>query len=174
MDEAGQIGGDETFFGLPNEDLTPDSDYWLTNPITGTLTMGEQRDNPCVDFTGVPGGLSMNLVLDADSQNMGLGGTTTLCIGHFNAPYVSTDLARIQIVVGYSTLGNRVFYSNYFSIRPDPRLGDEPPSITMLTPTAGQSFEGETVVPITWSASDDERVRPCEIQVSYDGVRGGK
>ncbi|MEE8340455.1 MAG: thrombospondin type 3 repeat-containing protein, partial [Xanthomonadales bacterium] len=172
VDNAGQIGWDETFFSVPNEDVTPDSDYWLTNPITGTLTMGEQRDNPCVDFTGVPGSLSMNLVLDADPQNIPLGGTTTLCIGRFHAPYVSTDLARIQIVVGYSTLGGRVFYSNYFSIRPDPRLGDEAPTVQMLTPTAGQSFVGETVVPITWTASDDEGVRSFDIQVSYDGGRG--
>ncbi|MCH8879287.1 MAG: choice-of-anchor J domain-containing protein [Planctomycetes bacterium] len=173
VDNAGQIGWDETFFSVPNEDITPDSDYFLTNPITGTLTMGEQRDEICWDFTGVSGSVSLNLVLDADQQNMGLGGSTTLCLsGRFNAPYVSTDTARIQIVVGYSTLGNRVFFSDYFSIRPDPRLGDEPPTVQMLTPTAGQAFEGETVVPITWSASDDEGLRSFDIQVSYDGGRG--
>ena len=42
----------------------------------------------------------------------------------------------------------------------------------MLTPTTGQSFAGGSVVPVTWSASDDEALRSFDVQVSYDGGRG--
>ena len=41
----------------------------------------------------------------------------------------------------------------------------------MTTPVAGQSFGGGTVVPIAWTASDDEGVRSFDIHASYDGGR---
>ena len=50
-------------------------------------------------------------------------------------------------------------------------IGDAPPMVGMITPTAGQAFAGGSVVPITWAASDDEGLRSFDIHASYDGGR---
>ena len=94
---------------------------------------------------------------------------TTIILG---LPFVSTDSARIALTLNIATNVSKTFYSDTFAIRPDPRLGDQPPTITMLTPVAGDSFEAGSLVPITWTAADDESLRSFTIQWSYDGGIG--
>jgi hypothetical protein len=59
-------------------------------------------------------------------------------------------------------------FSNYLTVRPDERLGDPPPTVTLLSPSGG-AFGGGAVMNIAWSASDDEAVRSATLQGSYDG-----
>jgi hypothetical protein len=87
-------------------------------------------------------------------------------------PFLSTDTARVQVSIQDGSC-NRVrhFFSEEFELRPDPRLGDAAPSVTLLSPMAGEVFVGGDTVPITWTASDDEALRGFHLQASYDGGR---
>ena len=58
--------------------------------------------------------------------------------------------------------------SNYFTVRPDERLGDQAPTVQLNSPNGG-SFPGGAIVPISWTASDDESIAYVTIQASYDG-----
>jgi MBG domain/Bacterial Ig domain/Calx-beta domain/Beta-propeller repeat len=82
---------------------------------------------------------------------------------------VSTDTA--QVAVKFSGSGNREvwFYSPQFKIRPDSRIGDQPPVVTLTGPASGTAFASGQVIPVTWTASDDEAVRSFNLEVSYDG-----
>ena len=160
VDNAGQEGYDEVMYNLPRASDPPAP---VPLPIAGTLRPG-QTVQVCTT-----GGSYFDAVLflDGDEWSFSLGGTTTNCLsGGMHVPPVSTDLARIGL-----RNGNAWSFTPYFSIRPDPAIGDAPPVVSMLTPTAGQSLAGGSVVPITWSASDDEGMRSFDIHASYDGGR---
>ncbi len=84
-------------------------------------------------------------------------------------PYISSDTVRlVYAIYGPAHLVKYVF-SPFFTIRPDPRIGDAPPTISLLSPTSGQRYPAGGVVPISWTASDDEGLRGFDIVVSYDG-----
>ncbi len=159
VDNAGQEGFDETMYNLPRDADPPAP---VPFPITQTLRPGQTID---VCVTG--NYFDAYLFLDGDQWSFSLGGTTTNCLsGGAHMPPVSTDLARIGI-----RSFNSWSFTPYFSIRPDPMIGDAPPVIAMLSPVAGQAFPGGSTVPITWAASDDEAVRSIDIHASYDGGR---
>jgi hypothetical protein len=85
---------------------------------------------------------------------------------------VSTDTARIALRYNSGAGGrDRWEFTPYFTIRPDPAIGDAPPAIALQLPLPGQSFPGASVVPISWTASDDESLRSFEIQASFDAGR---
>jgi hypothetical protein len=86
-------------------------------------------------------------------------------------PFVSTDTARFRLANHSGQNRFKYTFSDYFTIRPDPRLGDAAPSVTMTSPSGGESFPGGGVVPIVWTATDDEGLRAVDIQVSTDGGR---
>jgi len=87
-------------------------------------------------------------------------------------PEISTDTARLAIRASNNSNDVKWFFApGYFSIRHDARLNLVPPSVQLLTPPAGASFAAGSVVPITWSASDDEALYSFDVQVSYDGGR---
>jgi len=88
-----------------------------------------------------------------------------------SAPFISTDTARIRVNTQEGQNRVSYFFSDYFTIRPDPRLGDEPPSVTLTGPLGGETLPGGGVVPIHWTATDDEGIRSIDIQVSTDGGR---
>jgi hypothetical protein len=75
----------------------------------------------------------------------------------------SSDTVRVGLNDGASWS-----FSEYFTVRPDERLGDDAPAVTLSAPTGG-SFGGGSTVNIAWSASDDEGVRFVTLQGSYDG-----
>jgi hypothetical protein len=66
-------------------------------------------------------------------------------------------------------IGQWLFSNTYFSIRPDPGLGLKPPVEQVTAPTAGSTFAGGNVVPITWTASAQQGLQSFDIQVSTDG-----
>lgn len=83
--------------------------------------------------------------------------------------FVSTDAA--QVAIRFSGSGNREvwFYSPQFKIRPDSRIGNLPPVVSLTGPTSGTAFASGQVIPVTWTASDDEAVRSFSLEISYDG-----
>jgi len=175
-DTAGQEGWDASEHLIPSgqaqgtvEILTDLSGPFLAGQEAGTLCW-----NPIgLDPTGALIGASVRL--DADRTGSGLGGVTsylTCLSGQIDMPFVSTDSARIAISItdgGCNRL--KYVFSEPFEIRPDARIGDAPPEVHMLSPLAGQSFAGGSVLPITWSASDDEGLRAFHVQATYDAGR---
>ncbi len=172
IDSAGQEGWDEALFFTPTIDF---AERVTPAPIFGEYRPGDQID-VCYTFSGGIGGtVDLMLFLDGDDQAYSLGGGTTAieCLpGALTMPPVSTDLARVGARFNYGAGGrNRWEFTDYFSIRPDPLVGDVPPAVSLLSPTAGAQFSGGGVVPISWSSSDDEAVRSHDVQASYDDGR---
>jgi hypothetical protein len=83
-------------------------------------------------------------------------------------PFFSTDTARVVVAFGNTTNNRKYWYSPLFKIRPNYRTGDAPPTVTLNAPLAGQAFPPSTVIPVTWSASDDEGLRSFDILASYN------
>lgn len=141
--------------------------------ISGTFTPGA---GPAVCFTASQFGIAMNasMELDNDETGFSLGGmypqagVTCLSLAS-QMPDVSTDRARIRY--DYIATLNQVksFYGPYFAIRPDALLGDAAPTVTLTSSHTGQSYPGGSVIPIRWTASDDEALRGFDIRASYDG-----
>jgi hypothetical protein len=75
----------------------------------------------------------------------------------------SSDIVRLALVNA-----GGITFSHYFAVRPDDRLGDEAPTVQLLSPLSG-SISGGSTVPISWTAADDEGIRYVTIQASYDG-----
>ncbi len=172
IDAAGQEGWDEIQFETPYVDF---AGKVIPQPITGTFRPG-QHTTVCYNVVdGASGGVDAYLFADGDNQVFSLGGAHTgiNCLsGTITIPPVSTDTARVGLRYGAGAGGrDRWEFTDVFSIRPDPLVGDAPPTVQMLTPNAGQSLTGGSVVPITWSASDDEALRSFDIQASYDAGR---
>jgi len=172
VDTLGQEGWDA------HDPLIPSGEVGGTlnilSDLAGPFTAGVPAGGLCWDATGLTGPLGsfdVSLVLDADDVRVPMGSTFSSCLGSGTAmgiPFVSTDTARVQIVVQSTSNRNKVFYSDPFTIRPDIRVGDAAPQVAMLTPQSGQLFGGGTDVPISWTASDDLGLRGFAIQASYD------
>ncbi len=91
--------------------------------------------------------------------------------GREGLPFFSTDTARFVVSYGDTTNHRKYWYSPLFKIRPDSRLGDAPPVVTLTSPQAGQPIPPNSIVPVTWNASDDEGLRSFDIIASYDSGR---
>ncbi len=174
FDDAGQMGWDEGAADVPWVNTNPGT-LTITSDLTGPFLAGQRVLLCWTVGGGASATISIVLFLDGDSRAISLGGSHTgiTCFSSMGVllPFVSTDSARIGLVLNIGTNVRKYFLSDYFAIRPDDRIGDQPPTITMLTPQAGNSFPGGSVLPITWVATDDEAVRSVDIQVSYDGGR---
>ncbi len=165
VDDAGQEGYDQAMVRIPyQEDFTP-----VYQEVQNVPDLVHPHDN--VEVCWLPGGTSsvyvaLDDVILAHSQG---GAGSCLPIGA-TMPYVSTDTARFLVLSTVGAGGRLVYsYSEYFSIRPDERYGDAPPVVTLDAPLGGETFAGGGVVPVRWTASDDESVRSIGIQASYDG-----
>ena len=86
-------------------------------------------------------------------------------------PFFSTDTARFVVAFGNTTNNCKYWYSPLFKIRPDSHLNDAPPTVSLTFPQAGNSFAPGGVIPITWTASDDEGLRGFDILASYNAAR---
>lgn len=157
----------------------------ITNPadFTGTLAQTSvvppvvrpgDSQNVCTSITGVVGSMYAVLELDNDDTGISLGGVfqsggTGCTVLPAQIPDVSTDRARFRFDATASLNQVRSFYGPYFSIRPDPILGDVAPTVTLTSSHTGQTYGANSVVPITWTASDDEALRSFDIRASLDG-----
>ncbi|HEX5011553.1 MAG TPA: choice-of-anchor J domain-containing protein [Planctomycetota bacterium] len=171
-DDAGQEGFDEAFSGVPyTKDLPQPTLSFLTD-LSGPFSFGDEID-VCWDYSGLSGTFEVNLLNDADLDAVEYGGGTTLIdCWDVRMPYVSTDTARIAITFTLGAGGRTAtFISQRFTIRPDARVPDAPPAVTLLAPVDGTSVAGGSTLPVSWTASDAEGLRSLALQASYDGGR---
>lgn len=172
IDDAGRTGYDETSMFILTGDLT--GTYTFTTDFSGPFTPGSPVDLtwthtfPFLEATGFVA------YLEADAVVRSWGGGT---LSHGNMGRLnfladhSTDFARVRVAVYASVNRIKEFYSPAFTIRPDARISDAPPQITLTGPIEGSSFAGGSTVPLSWTASDDEALRDFTILGSYDGGR---
>ncbi|HEX8678912.1 MAG TPA: dockerin type I domain-containing protein, partial [Chthoniobacterales bacterium] len=91
--------------------------------------------------------------------------------GGFSMPFLSSDTVRFVESYGDTSNRRKYWYSPIFSVRPKASLGDAPPAIALVSPGAGASFGPGTIIPISWTASDDEGLRGFDIVASFDNAR---
>jgi len=162
VDDTGREGWDEVRFFTPGENVGPP---FTIDALPAVVRPGEDYEL-CWSSPG-NGTSDVYLILDDVDWAISQGGTTTTCLsGDVTIPSVSTDLARITVI-----RNGRYEYTDYFSIRPDPAIGDQAPQVQFVGPSATLFPEG-SVVRLAWAASDDEALRSFDVQASYDGGRG--
>ena len=172
VDNKGQEGFDEWQVLVPSGEESGNLN--ITSNVAAQVFRGGQEVplNWSVTTPFINSQYNAFLILDADRRIISLGGGNST--GAFltpKMPLVSTDSARFA-VASYGTANRQKwFFSEPFAIRPDSRYTDAPPQISMSSPTAGQEFPAGGVVPINWTASDDEAIKQFNIQASTDGGR---
>ncbi len=144
-----------------------------TSPAAGTYRPGDSLQT-CATVTPVVGSTSATIELDNDETAISLGdifvsGTMGCTVLPAQVPDVSTDRARIRYDATSSLNMVKSFYGPYFSIRPDPILGDAAPVIALTSTHTNAAYPGGTTIPITWTASDDEALRSFDIRASFNG-----
>ncbi len=168
IDSAGQESWDKSVLRIPYQE-----DWTVVPQEVSDPGAVHPHDN--IDVCWAPGGnASVYVLLDGIRLSDSAGGSNTGCLPiGATLPYSSTDTARIVVLTTFGA-GGRLNYSfsDYFSIRPDVRFGDAPPVINTTSPAAGQQYTGGGIIPVRWTASDDEALRSFTIQASYDGGRG--
>jgi hypothetical protein len=165
VDAAGQEGWDQMPVVVPSTTITTD--------LSG-MTFYAGQPIPTLDWTGsVSGfpGIEPHIVLEADGttiEGIALSGQGMF---FWTFPEVSTDTARLAIRARNTSNDVKWFFApGYFSIRHDPRLNLVPPAVQIITPAEGASYGSGAVVPISWTASDDEALHSFDIQASYDNA----
>jgi hypothetical protein len=175
-DDAGQVGWDDLVVYAERDEP---GELALTSPLLGSVKAGENLGPVCWeprDISPIGGMVSASLLLENTGESIPLGGVTTYlsCLsGELIAPFVSTDRARIvlSLFTGGGVSQPEYYFGPAFSIRPDPRVEDAPPAVTMTSPAPGAPVAGGTSTPIRWIASDDLGLRAVHIQTSLDGGR---
>jgi hypothetical protein len=172
-DAAGQKGWDDMAVLISRIGLS--SQVVLDQTFGGQTFIGGDV-LPQLDVVGEVdyfGGLWVALLLEADNHQWDAYANVQYGYADFITPLpvVSTDAARLVVGADIDGSGPTWFFQpDYFSIRHDPRLGLEPPTVRLVTPAAGQQFLGGGVVPITWEAADaDDGLYRFDLMVSYDG-----
>ncbi len=157
----------------------------ITNPAEFTGVMTPNSPTPpvvrpgdalevCAGVSGVVGSMYASLELDNDDASRSLGGMfqsgpNACTVLPAQTPDVSTDRARFRFDATASLNQVRSFYGPYFAIRADPLLGDAPPMVSLTSSHDGRSYNAGAIVPIAWTASDDEALRTFDIRASLDG-----
>ncbi len=167
-DSAGQESWDKSVLRIPYQE-----DWTVIQQDVSNPGLVHPHDN--VDVCWSPGGnASVFVVMDGVGLSDSAGGSNTGCLPiGATLPYSSTDTARIVVSTTFGA-GGRLHYSfsDYFPIRPDARFGDLPPAVDVTSPASDEQYPGGSVIPVRWTASDDDFLRSFTIQASYDGGRG--
>ncbi len=157
-DDAGQIGNDLRHLRIGPDPETQPGNFQFSTQFKDLYVTGEEAE------LNEPLGPLYVIYLDCRNSTISLGsGVLGLDI-----PFSSTDTARLAAILGNGT--GKVFFSEEFAIRPPAFFPDQPAEVELISPRSG-SFAGGGVVPIEWTASDDEAVRSIDILGSYDGGR---
>ncbi len=171
IDDRGQEGWDEWQVLVPSDE-TPGNLNITTNLAGQTFRGGDRFP---VSWTSTfPFGESYQVFLLLDGDRKLLSGASGNATGTFSEviiPFVSTDSARLAVVVFGSINRQEWFFSPPFSIRPEARFPDAPPVVTLNSPAANAQFPAGSSIPIQWTATDDEAVRRFDLQASTDGAR---
>ena len=171
-DDRGQEGWDEWQIQVPTG--TEPGQLQITTAIGGqTFRSGSQFNvNWAITTPFNNPDFQVFLIMDGHRKiSFQANGGNTGTFSSVKLPYISTDSARIAVKSQGSVNNVKWFYTEPFAIRPDPRYPDAPPSVSMTSPAAGQSYTAGEVVPISWTASDDEAIRSFTLLYSTDGGR---
>jgi hypothetical protein len=163
IDSSGQQGWDQTPIVIASGRVT--GTLQITTDYAGKTFVGGHA-TPKETWTGSTNGGTTEGYIFLESD----GGLFTTIGSFIPLPIVSTDTAR-QVVVAHNNSNDAqwFFSSTYFSIRPDAALGLQAPIVHLTSPTAGQSFNGGSTVPITWTASAQQGLGSFDIQYSTNG-----
>jgi hypothetical protein len=166
VDDKGQEGFEDWQVTVPSGEIY--GDLTITADVAGrTFHPGDEVPFTYQINSGFPeGSVERFMIFDADRTIRSFGASTIVTM-----PPVSTDTARLVIVYSRSLNQQKFFFSEPFSIRPDPRFPDAPPEVGLVSPIAGQQFGVGQAIPIEWTAKDDEAIRYFNIQTSTDGGR---
>jgi hypothetical protein len=175
-DNAGQIGWDDLHIYAEADEP---GQLVLTSPLPTAVTAGAELGPVCwrpEQINPLGGSVDAYVLLENSGEYISLGGVTTYleCLsGNLTAPFVSTDRARIvlSLFTGGGVAQPEYYFGPAFSIRPDARVDDAPPTIAITDPAPGGAVAGGSTLPIRWNAGDDTLVRAVHIQVSSDGGR---
>jgi hypothetical protein len=166
VDDRGQEGWDDFTWTLAP---TAPFDVTFTSDFTPVRRVGENFDvavslGSILEYRlyadDIPGDVQL---LGASGLGNGVGGLSSTSN---TMPALSSDLARYSVL-----FSGEEFYSPYFSIRPRAELGDAPPTVTLVAPSAGAALVAGSTITISWTASDDVALRSFDLQASYDGGR---
>lgn len=163
IDASGQPDWDQTPLVVPTGNIT--GNIQITSDYAGKTFIGG-HPAPAIAWTGSANGSNTEAFIFLESD----GGLVSLFGDHATLPILSTDTARLAVFSSNNSNDVEWFFSTtYFSIRPDPGLGLQAPMVHLTSPTAGSTFAGGGVVPITWTASAQQGLRSFDLQVSTDG-----
>jgi hypothetical protein len=162
IDSSGQQDWDQTPLIVPSGNIT--GNIQITSDYSGKTLIGG-HPAPAITWTGnTNGNTEAFIFLESD------GGLISLFGDHATLPILSTDTARLAVLSSANSNDLEWFFSDtYFSIRPDPAFGLKAPVVQLTSPTAGSTFSGGGVIPITWNASAAQGLRSFDIQTSTDG-----
>ncbi len=162
IDSSGQQDWDQTPLIVPSGNIT--GNIQITSDYSGKTFIGGHAA-PAIAWTGnTNGNTEAFIFLESD------GGLISLFGDHATLPILSTDTARLAVLSSSNSNDLEWFFSDtYFSIRPDPAFGLKALVVQVTSPTAGSTFSGGGVIPITWNASAAQGLRSFDIQTSTDG-----
>jgi hypothetical protein len=162
IDSSGQQDWDQTPLIVPSGNIT--GNIQITSDYSGKTFIGGHQA-PAITWTGnTNGNTEAFIFLESD------GGLISLFGDHATLPILSTDTARLAVLSSANSNDLEWFFSDsYFSIRPDPAFGLKAPVVQVTSPTAGSTFPGGGVIPITWNSSAAQGLRSFDIQTSTDG-----
>ncbi len=170
-DSLGQTSFDEITLHVSSADYS--GTFAFDNDLSGVFEHLDQFP-VCWSAFGTSGSLRAYLFLDGDERRkLGPAGNTGSACSFSNLimPAVSTDTARIGVHSDGNGNDQEWFFSDEFTIRNSPLLGDEAPTVTMHSPTAGETYTAGSLMPVTWTAADDDGMRSFKVQVSLNAGR---
>lgn len=173
VDELGQEGLADLPLAVTSPEQTT-GEITVNPPPAPVLHPGDAPQS-CGTVTGLLSPIYIALEFDNDDTGVSLGGGFTsggaVCtaLPRTQIPDLSTDRARLRFDSVGSLNQVKSFYGAYFAIRPDPLLGDAAPTVHVTAPVDGSEFTGGGMVPISWTAADDEALRSFDIRASFDG-----
>lgn len=167
-DDAGNSSFEQFWVTIPHQQ--PAADVMFHTPLD------QFRGGEHVEFCYVANGLSSSfpqiyVETAADDRMVYEGGGPPggCAFGPVIIPFASSDRVRIGLRAQDNFNLDEWYFTEYFTIRPDPRIGDAPPSVEVTSPADGAAFAGGTVIPIRWNASDDHALREFRLQASFNG-----
>ncbi len=159
--------------------------FWLSIPhqrpsatVSFDLPPGEFRGGEaftlCYDAINLSSSFPTFYVESAADDRMrmvasGPPGPDACTISQVDVPYASSDRIRIGLRAQGNFNRDEWYFTDYFTVRPDPRLGDAAPTIDVSSPLDGETFAGGGTIPIRWTAADDHGLREFRIQASFNG-----
>jgi hypothetical protein len=162
IDTSGKESFDEAEVVVPTDDIPGTVQFNFT--AGETLGPGEIR-TPIYTTSGLD-----RYLVQTKFYLETVGGETRQLTDR-GVPFLSTDTARYVVAYGSGSNRCKYWYSPFFKIRPDSHLTDAPPTVSLIFPQAGNSFAPGSVIPISWTASDDEGLRGFDIVATYDSGR---